>query len=1693
MEVTHGGKYENLPTPTHSDYTMKFVGWYIDGTDILVTNGATVTIVNDVTLVARWAQDIYYNVTFDTDGGTSIPPQSVIENGTVTKPNDPEKSGYTFKGWYKESYFLNEYNFNSKVTGDTIIFAKWSPNKYTVKFHPNGGTGSMADMPFTYDIEQTLAENTFEREGYTFKGWFAIIDSVERNFADKESVKNLTSEDGAVITLYAKWEASRYTVSFDSNGGTDVSSQSIEYGKTAVKPTSPSKYGYTFDGWFIGDESYNFATPVKKDIVLTAKWTPQTYTVIYNGNGAIGGNMVNSTFKYDATYILPANKFEKYGYNFKGWTETKDGAVKYKDHQEGLYNLAVPNGTVTLYAVWEPKPISIYYELNEGYGWINNTNGYYDQNITLEHGANIDRLGYTLKEWNTQKDGKGTSYKVGGTYKNITDGSLTLYAIWEPNQYNLGFDTLGEGTVTPRNITVTYTGTYPELPVPELTNSSLNFVRWEIDGVEIRQGMTVDIFEDKVAKAVYTTNNVYTVTIKGYNGEGKDYVFTLEQGKVINAPSDPVVTGLTLEGYYTDSNYTNKYVWGDTILGNVVIYAKLVTSTYTVIFTANSRIYDQNGTTYGTRVYIYDVPHGTAIKPNDYYAEDFYNVLSNWNYFKDWKVDDVRLSSDKDFEYAITKETTFVAYYEQKAHEAGGMNSVSFDTNGGTFIEPQDVEAYSRVQKPQDPEKEGYTFAGWYTDPQLTNEFDFETVLGTNMFFTLYAKWAKESYTVSFVDTILGTVIAPVTVNYNETMEGKMPIVPVVDGWKFDGWYTDEFRTNLFDVTTKITENITLYAFWLKDVGSGTTHKVSFDTQSDIVIADVYVADGLYVMEPMVIMTKEGYRFDKWYLNGSAYDFNLPVLSDITLVANWIKVHTVSFETDGGSIINPVTVDDNKTIEKPIDPEKDGFVFFGWFTDSECTDQNKFDFDTPITSDITLYAKWVDKEDLNPVKVTFHYNSWTGDTLAGAPIELYAGQSIDNTTLKDKKYKDIPFFDEDFVYAGYVKDQTVSSVYTEKYQDMVEYDWWYQDASGKWKLFSEDVIVNEDTDVYLKIKRLNIDIQAPAITEQGYVFDVYYTDTTRIIDSIKNLLYTQDTVYKMNDIDRWTHLDILNIAREDIIYDDKIIEQLIDKNIIDEDYNILIQEFMVRYSQVLGKDNVEKFIVDSAKEQLDGSNEKLIEEFVEYFDKMATSSDISDRNYIKDMLSKSVVYTNQEQHIKDYAESHFSKDFLISLGFSEEEAENITKDMFHEWIENNTNEVIAKVIDYIVDKDDVNEIDNYSHIVIEYLDNHEDEKDEVVDGIIELNYRAELDKLVYEVNNKDKFSVTEKTIFIANGLKTKLLKDYSYDTMIAKVPEKILSKVFEIYPEEKAKEIYNGAFDSLVAQTEEAIRLAENNETGYVDCGLTFKINPVDDIYAPLYDSFVNILENDPRLDKIKDKIKYDENEYLPELVKLLSVETLFNGSITNETDTHSGYQIKDFDEYYNLVLNAIILSDDAVTKYKELYPEEEIQNILTAYEDLALKYVNVLAEFLDGYANGTKDPDNKYFDKIEGIIKSKFAGPYNKLLNWYKDSPLNKKYESSDYDKFRKAVKEAYDRYDMVTDVIFDDEYIDKVLSKLNRILVAENTKYTDYKGVTHESADIYEITVKGITGRFVVVNDDIYEISINNTVITIARELSN
>ncbi len=165
------------------------------------------------------------------------------------------RTGYTFTGWNTlENGSGTAYSDGasiSNLTADLLLYAQWSANTYTVTFDGNGSTsGTTASVSVTYDAGSVaLTANGFSKTGYSFAGWNTQADGEGTAYADGQEVSNLTSS----LTLYAQWTADTYVVSFDGNGSTSgtTDSVSVTYDAGPVQLTSNgfSRTGYTFSGW----------------------------------------------------------------------------------------------------------------------------------------------------------------------------------------------------------------------------------------------------------------------------------------------------------------------------------------------------------------------------------------------------------------------------------------------------------------------------------------------------------------------------------------------------------------------------------------------------------------------------------------------------------------------------------------------------------------------------------------------------------------------------------------------------------------------------------------------------------------------------------------------------------------------------------------------------------------------------------------------------------------------------------------------------------------------------------------------------------------------------------------------------------------------------------------------------------------------------------------------------------------------------------------------------------------------------------------------------------------------------------------------------------------------------------------------------------------------------------------------------
>lgn len=359
--------------------------------------------------------------------------------------------------------------------------------------------------------------------------------------------------------------------------------------------------------------------------------------------------------------------------------------------------------------------------------------------------------------------------------------------------------------------------------------------------------------------------------------------------------------------------------------------------------------------------------------------------------FGGWYTD-VNCTSAYDFNTPVQKSFTLYAKW---------MLAVTFDVNETTLTttvdkkpNPATVPIGDTVVQPEDPTAVGYTFKGWYTEAECTKAYNFTTPVTSG--FTLYAKWERKTYTVTFDlqggNFPVADPPVPTTVTVNHDDNVTEPAAPTKDGYSFGGWYKEPTCATKFTFTSgqsdeTVTQNITLYAKW-----SINQYEVTFDNQGyGVKPPKQMVNHGEKARDPGDLV-EQGYRFEGWFTNlsepNTEYHFTEKVTSNVTLYAKWTKQHTVKFNMNGhGAVIKPVTVDHGGNVTAPTAPSAEGYTFGGWYTDVGCSTGNAVTFPATITSDTTYYAKWTAN-----VKVTFQWrqavNGSEGPQTGQAEIQL---------------------------------------------------------------------------------------------------------------------------------------------------------------------------------------------------------------------------------------------------------------------------------------------------------------------------------------------------------------------------------------------------------------------------------------------------------------------------------------------------------------------------------------------------------------------------------------------------------------------------------------------------------------------------------------------------------------------------------
>lgn len=273
--------------------------------------------------------------------------------------------------------------------------------------------------------------------------------------------------------------------------------------------------------------------------------------------------------------------------------------------------------------------------------------------------------------------------------------------------------------------------------------------------------------------------------------------------------------------------------------------------------------------------------------------------------------------------------------------------SITFDSNEGTHVETIYRNYLDYIIEPSIPNKNGYTFCGWFTEMEFINLYVFDTMPNHNI--KLYAKWKINNYTLSF-ESNGGSKVDPINGEFESQIIA--PIQPIREGYTFNGWYSDKSLENKYLLNTVPAEDIVLYAKWIIN-----EYTLTFDTNGGEKIDSLTYEYNSFLVLPKNPI-KEGYTFKGWYVDPEYKDnfiWYLVLVNDVTLYAKWIKNYKFSFVSNGGSYIEPLEKDAYTYITFSV-PEKEGYDFDGWYIDSELT--NKFTFSSMPADNYILYAKW---------------------------------------------------------------------------------------------------------------------------------------------------------------------------------------------------------------------------------------------------------------------------------------------------------------------------------------------------------------------------------------------------------------------------------------------------------------------------------------------------------------------------------------------------------------------------------------------------------------------------------------------------------------------------------------------------------------------------------------------------------------
>lgn len=815
------------------------------------------------------------------------------------------------------SYFapLTTDEFDTPVTLNAATLSRLGLGSYNSLGYISIGSFDFDAMPLTDDLyfdddpelaaavaelTQSIALETGVSEDTAKKiAWTVLYKTVNK----EDMAPGYPADDGYQLS----GNLNLATVMFEANGENVTGMPAVNYtydeaveihdfyfaGDTFTMPADPTREGYSFEGWSVevlrdendadhldadgaddaADETLLKAgdtyTITAGGVIFTAQWEKKTFTVKYylpDETGAWVEKKMDTVDSVDyATYSLWTPNAED-GYEFSGWYQ-KPADIGVKAKVEKLYMAK----EWKLYGKFTPIEYTIQYVYNDGKATSTNPTTYTVESdtITLADATGAD-WGKTFLEWHDENGQKITEIPTGST----GDRVITAYWNWPVHLHYLDKDNNEIDSAT-LYVSELEPGACV-LPTGEKTG--YDFDGWyeakKDIGTASHKLNALSIAKKWELYGRYTAKTDVSYTVK-YLREGDNKVLAPEK----------VVTDQTFDTEVTEQaadvvGYTPDAPSKTMILDE---YNKVLTFSY------SANTYD-----YTVR-HIKQLPDGSYDEAN---AEvetlsgkfEALAAVTAKDYGEHYPTND----ADTKQNIKIEKGLTIDVKYDLDEH------TLTFETNGGSAINPVTVRHGNAVARPADPTKDKYTFIGWYADPEFTEEYDFATVLEADK--TIYAKFELTS-----------TPIGDIYVRYDVLHIKQLP----------DGTY-DLANAEVEHLSAKKDTTVTAV---IKDYRA--THHVNVNrTLSKLT--------GTAIQPYMGVDGKPVYTILSVY-----YDLDF---------------HTLTFDTMGGSKIAPETVRHGLTVAKPKDPVNGGYIFDGWYTDK--TFRHRYDFSTPLTEDITIYAKW---------------------------------------------------------------------------------------------------------------------------------------------------------------------------------------------------------------------------------------------------------------------------------------------------------------------------------------------------------------------------------------------------------------------------------------------------------------------------------------------------------------------------------------------------------------------------------------------------------------------------------------------------------------------------------------------------------------------------------------------------------------